>query len=197
MTTPARINRLAAVNIMLRMCGQAPVNTVEGAVPSIVAIAKNLLTDTQREVLSEGYSFNTTKGVTYTPDTSNGNRIAIPSDVVQADHLTRNITFRDGFFYDADNNTFVFDEPIKLDIIVWLDFDGLPEPAKLYIATSAGRALHRNVIGNPSQNRDLAEDEGKAMVKFKQWEADQTDPNIIRTDVGWNIRGHRRGYWQY
>lgn len=199
MATPARINQLAAVNIMLTMIGQAPVNTVAGAVPPIVAIAKNLLDEATREVLSEGWSFNREWDVTFRPDTSDGNRIAIPDDVIQADSrdVALAYTFRDGYLFNKDGNTFEFTEDVVLDVLRWVDFDGMPEPVKQYIAVKAGRTLQRRVNGNMQLDTSLMQDEMQARVRFLQWEADQTDPNLKNTDVGFAVLGHRRNFMGY
>lgn len=195
MTIPARINRLSAINTMLTMLGQAPVNTVEGAVPPVVAIAKNMLDEMQREVMSEGWSFNTEADVVFHPDTSNGDRIAIPDDLIQADHKTLDITFRDGYFFDRTNKTFAFSGPLTLDVMRLVDFDGAPEPAKMYIAIKAGRALQRRIVGNLQLDQSLAQDEIHARTRLLQWEADQTDPSIMNTDIGFMVRGVRRSIY--
>ncbi len=199
MAIPARLNKLSAVNIMLSMCGQAPVSTVEGAVPSIVAIAKNILDEETRNVLSEGFSFNTYKDVVFYPDTSDDDKIAVPDDLLGADHrlLTRNITMDGGYFYDDDNASFAFDDPLTLDVVRMKDFDTLPESAKTWIARKAGRILQRRHIGNLDIDRSLAQDEADALIKFKQWESDRIDPNIRQTEVGFTIRAVRRGIWGY
>lgn len=197
MTIPARLNRLSAVNIMLSMCGQAPVNTVTGSVPPIVAIAKNILDEETRNVLSEGFSFNSYNDVVFYPDTSNDDKIAVPSDLLGADHRdgARSLTMDGGFFYDDDNATFAFDGPLTLNVIRMKDFDSLPESAKTWIARKAGRILQRRHIGNMEIDRSLAQDEGDALIKFKQWESDHVDANTKNTDVGFMVRTVRRGIW--
>ena len=50
---------LQAVNIMLSVIGEAPINTLAGSTTTDVSIAINLLNETSLSVQSMGWNFNT------------------------------------------------------------------------------------------------------------------------------------------
>ena len=50
---------LQAVNIMLSVIGEAPINTLAGSTTTDVSIAINLLNETSMSVQSMGWNFNT------------------------------------------------------------------------------------------------------------------------------------------
>ena len=55
--TPA--TELQAVNQMLSVIGEAPVNTITGTTTTDVSVAKNILDETSMTVQSMGWNFNT------------------------------------------------------------------------------------------------------------------------------------------
>ena len=52
---------LQAVNQMLSVIGEAPVNSITGTVTTDVSVAKNILDETSMSVQSMGWNFNTHK----------------------------------------------------------------------------------------------------------------------------------------
>ena len=70
MTAPVNTTRLQAVNTMLTVLGQQPVNTITGAVPPDVAVALSVLQEVEREILVGAWYFNTERNVEFTPDVS-------------------------------------------------------------------------------------------------------------------------------
>ena len=56
----ALTTKLEAVNTMLGVIGESPVNTISGSsLPASVVVALNILDETNREVQSVGWDFNT------------------------------------------------------------------------------------------------------------------------------------------
>ena len=55
----AGTTELEAVNTMLSMIGEAPVNSLTGTLPLDATIAKNTLTEISREVQAAGWHYNT------------------------------------------------------------------------------------------------------------------------------------------
>ena len=62
--TTAATTELESVNIMLAAIGESPVNTLTGTLPADVVMAQSTLTEVNKEVQSEGWSFNTEIDVT-------------------------------------------------------------------------------------------------------------------------------------
>ena len=75
--------------------------------------------------------------------------------VVWDDHEITNDTWKlgaqnhspdEGSFYDRKNNTYVFSIDLKADMTVILEWDDLPEHARVYIMHKAGKELQENMI---------------------------------------------------
>ena len=109
---------LSAVNQVLGAIGQAPITTLDYANPEISYIYQ-LLQECNRDVQSEGWSFNTEAHVTKTPDANN--QILITDDVLQVDlsgdfaNRNVNVIIKDGKLYDKvqHTNEFTKDKKIK------------------------------------------------------------------------------------
>ena len=74
---------LEAVNTMLSMIGEAPVNSLTGTLPLDATIANNTLTEISREVQAAGWHFNTEHKVTLAKD--NNNKIPLASNIMRVD----------------------------------------------------------------------------------------------------------------
>ena len=78
------------------------------------------------------------------------------------------------------NNTYVFTEDLKGDMTIILDWDDLPEHARLYIMTKAGRELQENMIGS----KDLTEInlvlEQEARSQFLEEETTLSEHSMLR-----------------
>ena len=68
--TTAATTELESINIMLAAIGEAPVNSLTGTVPVDVRLAQSTLTEVNKEIQSEGWSFNTEIDVTLVRVTS-------------------------------------------------------------------------------------------------------------------------------
>ena len=79
----AATTELEAVNIMLAAIAEAPINSLTGLLPVDAVTAQSTLTEFNKEVQSEGWSFNTETDVTLTRDGSN--QISLPSNVLRVD----------------------------------------------------------------------------------------------------------------
>ena len=85
--TVAATTELEAINIMLAAIGEAPINSLTGTLPSDVRIAQDTLTEVNKEVQSEGWSFNTEIDVTLTRDGSS--QVSLSTDILRVDCARR------------------------------------------------------------------------------------------------------------
>ena len=77
----AETTELECINIMLAAIGEAPINSLVGTLPVDARIAQSTLTEVNKSVQSEGWSFNTETDVTLTRDGSN--HVNLPADVLR------------------------------------------------------------------------------------------------------------------
>ncbi len=114
----ALTTKLNAVNTMISVIGEAPVNTLGGtAVPVTVVQAENTLDETSRAVQSEGWHFNTEHEYVLTPDASTS-KITLPSNTLtcrlRPTNLYNNDPVQRGLtLYDRKNHTDVCQRRLK------------------------------------------------------------------------------------
>lgn len=192
MTKPSSMTELEAVNVLLTTIGEAPINTLSGNNVTDVTIARQVLTEVSREVQSQGWHFNTEPDVVLTPDQFGF--INVPADTARIDSDDRNVTVRGGKLFDIDQRTFNFDTQVKVEIVLYIDFDSLPDTAKKYITTRAARVYSDRMTNSETIHRMLARDEQQALVDLKAYEGDTGDYNMMDSYSVARVmnRGHKR-----
>jgi hypothetical protein len=174
------MTELEAVNTMLSVVGEAPVNTLESSGLGDVAVAQQVLLETSREVQERGWSFNRESGITLSPNTS-GN-IAVPPNVLRLDTLREeamHVTQRGTRLYDRENHTYSFSRPVKCEITFMLDFQDLPHAAKHYITIRAARRFQKRVLGSDRLDAFTEDDEMFALASLKDQDSDVGHYNIL------------------
>lgn len=179
MLTPT--TELDAINAMLSTIGEAPVNTVEdnGIVDAV--IARQILRATSREVQARGWHFNTEKNFPLTPDDQG--HLMLPSTVLRCDTVGLDadvdVVVRGNRLYDRRKHTFKFSKGLKVDLVVLLSFDELPEAARNYITVRSSRIFQERLVGSESLSRFNTQDELRAKVVLEDYEAETADYNML------------------
>lgn len=168
---------------MLSGIGSSPVSSLEGAVTADTALAKNLLDEVRREVLLQGWAFNTDLGREFTPD-SVSKQITVGSHVLRIDttdgHNTDvDVVQRGTLLYDRENHTYEFDDTLTCDVVYHLEIDAIPEAAKRYITLRASRIFQDRVIGTANHHAFSMQDEQRALMDLKAHEAATGDHSIF------------------
>jgi tRNA U38,U39,U40 pseudouridine synthase TruA len=175
---------LQAVNIMLSVIGEAPVNSITGTTTVDVSTAKNILDETSMSIQSQGWNFNTHYKYPLSLDSSN--KIPLPSNCVKADAnaISRhyNYTIRNSYLYDMDNHTDVFTSAPTVDLVLVQQFEQLPEYARQYITMKAARRFAARYIGDKTITELTSQDEQEALVAFHQADSQEADFNILNGD---------------
>ena len=143
---------LQAVNIMLSVIGEAPVNAITGTTSVDVSTAKNILDETSMSIQSQGWHFNTHNKYTSLSIDQDG-RIPLPANCVKADASQNfryiNLTIRNGYLYDLDKHTDIFSSvPAEVDLVLVQQFEQLPEYARQYITQKASRRFASRFLGD-------------------------------------------------
>jgi len=183
--TVAATTELEAINIMLAAIGEAPVNSLIGTLPVDVKLAQSTLTEFNKEIQSEGWSFNTEIDVTLTRDASN--QIALSQDILRIDanihqHPTIDPIQRGLKLYDRLNNKFEFDEDLICTVVYFRDFDEIPEQARSYINIRAARIFVDRLVSDQGLRTYTKEDEIRARVTLTETDLANGDHNMLRGD---------------
>lgn len=191
------MTELEAVNEMLMSIGQAPVSTLAVTGIKDVNVAKAELLKVSRRIQSRGWNWNTDNDYELTPDVDG--HIAIPNGVLKIDagskqnnYVQRRHETKGLCLYNRDDRTFVFDDGVDCEIVWGFDFEDLPETARTYVATSAGRKFQSRVIGSRVLDQFQAEDEARAYMLLEREERASRDTNMFRINTGLQGFGSRR-----
>ena len=183
--TVAATTELECINIMLAAIGEAPVSSLTGTVPVDVRIAQSTLTEVNKQVQAEGWSFNTEIDVTLTRDGSNN--IPLGTDVLRVDAQTHDHPSIDPIqrglkLYDRKNNTFIFDVDLKCTVVYFRSFDELPEQARSYMTIKAARVFVDRLISDQSLRTYTQEDEIRARSVLMETDLSNADHNMLVGD---------------
>tara|TARA_Y100000361_G_scaffold75497_1_gene66794 strand:+ start:153 stop:761 length:609 start_codon:yes stop_codon:yes gene_type:complete len=183
--TVAATTELECINIMLAAIGEAPVNSLTGTVPVDVRIAQSTLTEVNKQVQAEGWSFNTEIDVTLTRNASNN--IPLGTDVLRVDAQTHDHPSIDPIqrglkLYDRKNNTFIFDEDIRCTVVYFRSFDELPEQARSYMTIKAARIFVDRLVSDQSLRTYTQEDEIRARSVLMETDLSNADHNMLIGD---------------
>lgn len=176
----ATTTQLDAVNTMLSAIGEAPVNSLSSGLVE-AEIAETILNTVDREVQSMGWHFNTELNKSYAQNSSG--EIVLGTDILRADATLEanspDLVQRGLKMYDRKNHTFNVGASTKLDVVVQLNFDDLPEVCKRYITLRATRIFQDRIVGSNTLHDFQIKDEERAMFELKEFDKAADDHNIF------------------
>ena len=181
----AETTELECINIMLAAIGEAPINSLVGTLPVDARIAQSTLTEVNKSVQSEGWSFNTETDVTLTRDGSN--HVNLPTDVLRVDanihqHPTIDPIQRGLKLYDRQNNKYEFDEDLICTVVYFRDFSEIPEPARYYMNIKAARIFVDRLVSDQGLRSYTQQDEVRARAILMETDLANGDHNMLRGD---------------
>ena len=177
-----RTSFLEAVNRVLQMLGEAPVNSLQGQF-GLAKQAEDTLNDVSRTLQSEGWSFNT--DLEKKLERTSTNEIELSSNVsrVVVDNLEYpdiDVVQRGDKLYDRRNNRYTFESELIVDMTTILEWDLLPEHARQYITIKAGRQLQEAIIGSADLTKLNLTQELEARRAFLEEETTKTEHRMLR-----------------
>ena len=186
MATPAYATstELDAVNSILMSVGESLVNTLNTQSPE-VAIAQKTLQQVTREVLAEGWVFNTENEVKFTVDAND--QVSLSDAILHVDtnrfyHLdTYNVIRKDGKLYDRyeHKNTFPDETTMYLDVVWMYAFEDIPQSFRDYITAKATRIASLRMVSDLETNKVLEQDEIASRAAAIEYDTRQADYNVF------------------
>lgn len=192
------MTELEALNMLLKLIGLRPVNSLLFAHPDVTD-ALTALTRIRRKAQIRGWWFNTTYNVAYYPDVTTS-QIAIGTNILSAVTENSYVVKRGNKLFDSEHNTYQFDQPVcVVRLIENLDWEQLPDSMKHYIAYYAAAEFVRDKLGDENKKKDLERDAGISMLDLKAQELSEnqlnvfTGPRVLRARGGVSpYAGHTR-----
>ena len=182
----AATTELESVNIMLAAIGESPINSLSGTLPVDARLAQSTLKEVNKDVQSEGWSFNTEIDVTFTRDATT-KLISLPTNILRIDpnihqHPSIDAIQRGLKLYDRLNNKYEFDEDLICTVVYFRDFDEIPEPARRYITIKAARVFVDRLVSDDRLRSYTQQDETRARAILMETDLSNADHNVLRGD---------------
>ncbi len=188
---------MEAVNSLLLMIGEAPVNSLEGQQYTPAAFAYTVLSDVTRQIQLSGLHFNTDREMKLFPDV-NTEMISVPQSAarIDASDRTKDIVVRNKKLYDKDNQTYIFTDPIECDIVWFFSFDEMPEHVRQYVTIRAGRIFQNRMVGSKLLYQLTEEEELAAETRMNLVEMENKDSNFLQSGPMLQYGTQNRGrFW--
>ena len=195
-STVAIDTELSAVNSILGAIGQSPLTTLNFTNPE-TAFIYNILEETIKDVLNEGWHFNTEHHVEVTPD-SNGHLI-IPTTYLRYDlsdgseNRHMDVVRRDGRLYDKVNHSDIFSGSLFLDVVYLYSFTDIPSVFQRYIIAKSSSRAAAQLVANAETFKLLQQQEALSRAALVEYECNQGDHSFF----GWPHETSYRSYQPY
>lgn len=178
----APLTELKAVNLILKAIDEPPVSSLllTGLLP--LERARSALEEASLSVQTTGWTFNTEYEYPLVRqiDTS----ITLPENTIRVDvddnHTQVDPVLRGIRLYDRKNHTYLFDKDLTGTVVLALDWDELPQPARHYIALHAAGALQGPMSVAPELVKGIQEERQAAWLGLQQSESEEADCNMLR-----------------
>ena len=190
------MNKLDAVNMMLRLVGSSAINDIASTHPD-AANAIATLDRISRQIQKRGWWFNTDYKLIWTPqytpplnvgDTPSG-RIPVPTTITTFKAENTGLIERGGFVYDKRLQTDLFTEQQCINkTITTLPWDMLPESATDYIGYYAAGQFIRDEIEDLGKKKDLEKDAGLAFIELKDEHLEMSQHNMFSQPQAQKVR---------
>jgi hypothetical protein len=180
----ALTTKLEAVNIMISVIGESPVNTLSGtSVPVTVTQAVHALDETSKAIQSEGWHYNTEYDYPLVPDAVTS-RITLPVNTLKVDLDPEIYTDSDPVqrglkLYDRKNHRDTWTKDLKAIITFELDFEELPEQFRHYISVKAARIFATRFLGSREIEGFALRDEIEAKARAVDSDSENADRTIF------------------
>lgn len=177
------MTELEALNLILEMNGlghKSATSSVDGTGSSDLSRAKRFLDRSLKDILGQGWHFNTREDMELTPDGSNN--ITPPAGYLTIDtwgpskHVDV-LVQADGNLYDVVNNTDVFTSSLRVTYTLLLAITAVPEEVARYIALDAAMEF-ATATGNERTMRRIATAWRRAKGRARANESKQKDYSI-------------------
>ena len=180
----ALTTKLEAVNIMVSVIGESPVNTLSGtSVPVTVTQAVHALEETSKAIQSEGWHYNTEYDYPLVPD-SVTSKITLPVNTLKVDLDPEIYTDSDPVqrgltLYDRKNHRDTWTKDLKAIITFELEFEELPEQFRHYIAVKSARIFAARFLGSREIEGFALRDEIEAKPRAIESDSENADRTIF------------------
>jgi len=187
-------SKLNAVNTLLAIIGEAPVNSLNPPLTGDASLADQVIDEVSREVQGAGWSWNTMLYDSIPLDASTG-QSQLPSNTLAVrfnplSYPSQRFVLRGLRLFDRLKNTYDLRTSLGVgmtgntsdlvaEIVEELPWDSIPETGRRYIVIRAGRIFSNRVVTSASIESYTSEDEERALQTLKRTEDMAQNYNFI------------------
>jgi hypothetical protein len=187
-------SKLNAVNTLLAIIGEAPVNSLNPPLTGDASLADQVIDEVSREVQGAGWSWNTMLYDSIPLDASTG-QSQLPSNTLAVrfnplSYPSQRFVLRGLRLFDRVKNTYDLRTSLGVgmtgntsdlvaEIVEELPWDSIPETGRRYIVIRAGRIFSNRVVTSASIESYTSEDEERALQTLKRTEDMAQNYNFI------------------
>lgn len=175
--------RLEIMNAMLAVNGESPVASADSNDPSAIQ-ANNALKRVDKRIQSRGWYFNE-ETFLLSPTQGTG-EVIVPQNTLSVDPVDPSSSYikRGSRLYDRKNNTYDIGQAVRVEIILQLDIDELPEIAAAYIEAKAIKEYYTDDDGDVEKVRELKERESETFAYLQRENLANEDTSIRNSPMG-------------
>lgn len=173
------ITELDAVNEMLSVIGESPVNTLEN-LQNIDAInALRILRAINRQEQARGWSFNIISEHTLNPDTYT-KRIKWADNYLYLKGNNGEKLIKNGeYIKDLSTGDTTFNSSITAEVILLVPFEEMPEPMRSYIVAKAAFNFQTRFLGASDLTSITQTSVQEAWMRLQEYEMDNNTYNML------------------
>jgi len=176
---------LDAVNILLQTINERPIEDEEDLETIEEArFATSVLIETKKEVLSDGWDFNTDEGYVLPVDVDG--YIIVPFNILDLSSDDGDLVMRDWRLYSKSDKSPVFDEAKTVNIIWDIVFNSLTHPIRNYITIRASRKFQARQIMDGQIYAYTKDDEEDARMIARRSDSRTSNNNMYDEQYGQN-----------
>lgn len=174
---------LTSINTLLQTINELPIESTDDLINSTTGqLAEMTIIEVKKEVLSQGWNFNSDKNYPFPPDV-NG-IIAIPYTVLDIVASTSDVIMRDWKLYDKTKFSFKFETAVPCNVIWNMDFNSLTHPIRNYITIKAARIFQARTIGDTASYQFTSKEEEDAYLAARYSEGRTGKYNMLTSSFG-------------
>lgn len=192
-TPPDLSTKLKAVNVLLAGIGEQPVSSLESVESSLAEQAESALDEASRSLQTKNWDWNTEREYPLSPNAEG--KIDLPSNTVRVTETRHSggddLIQRGQQLYNRTDHTFTFPqgETVEVDLVVYLQWDELPEFAKQAIMYLASKRFQMRELTSSAIDNLTQDDYAAALVLLEQAEDASGPSNIVADTSGLGLHG--------
>lgn len=207
--TPGRTTLLEAVNVLLGVIGEQPVNSIDTQQIVEASWAERTLLEFHKEGQTRGWSWNSELAYEFAK-ASNGT-ITVPANLISfapdAYEWAGRFQLRGQKVYDRQKRSYTIGSDVttlQADVVWLLPWDDSPEVFNRWVTIRSARVFSGRVLGDSNNFRYTAMDEQQALTELQRVELEQVQANSLTGgpglrpfptySPGLGLLGRNRGY---